>query len=233
MMTLLVIAAVLAADVDDDVTALKAREPSIESVQAAALQNFGVNPDRISGMRSAAAWKAAIPTLEVSGGATGANIDDTTVLDEYDPTKPWVTRGAKGSALEVRTTLAWDLPRIAFNPEELDVAGLAGVQKDIIVRVTQVYFARRRAQLALISAPSKDPLKRMNQEMRVEELGAVLSGLTGGWFATELANKTKEAAAAKKPMSPTTSLGTSGRVTLTREASSHSDATLRASAVAP
>ena len=192
------------ADVDADVTALKAREPAIEAVQAAALQNFGVHPERVAGMRTATAWKAAIPTFEVSGGATGANIDDTTVLDEYDPTKPWVTRGARGSALELRTTLAWDLPRIAFNPEELDVAGLAGVQKDVIVRVTQVYFARRRAQLALLSSPSKDPLKRMNQEMRVEELTAVLAGLTGGWFTQELAKKTKAAAAASSSSSVTT-----------------------------
>ena len=192
------------ADVDEDVAALKAREPGIDAVQAAALQNFGVHPERIAGLRTATAWKAALPTLEVSGGATGANIDDTTVLDEYDPTKPWVTRGAKGSALEVRTTLGWDLSRIAYNPEELDVAGLAGVQKDVIVRVTQVYFARRRAQLALLSAPAKDPLKRMNQEMRVEELTAVLSGLTGGWFATELAAKTKAAAATPKTETTTT-----------------------------
>ncbi len=199
VVALLVIVPAARADVSDDVAALKALEPPIEAVQAAALQHFGVHPDRLAGLKTATAWKAAIPTLEVSGGATGANIDDTTVLDEYDPTKPWVTRGATGSALELRTTLAWDLPRIAFNPEELDVAGLAGVQKDVIVRVTQVYFARRRAQLALLSSPAKDPLKRLNQEMRVEELTAVLSGLTGGWFVQEVAKtaeKNKAAAAA-------------------------------------
>ncbi len=180
---------------DDDVApalaALKAKEPPIEAVHAAALKHFGVHPDRIAGLRAAATWKAAVPTFEVSGGATGATIDDTTVLDEYDPSKPWVTRGATGSALELRTTLAWDLPRIVFNSEELDVAALADVQRDVITRVTQVYFARRRVQVALMI--EKDPARRISQELRVDELTALLSGMTGGWFAEAL-----------KPKPPTT-----------------------------
>ena len=182
-------------DVAAELAALKSREPPIEAVQAEALKHFGVHPDRVAGMRAAAAWKAAVPTLEVTGGATGATIDDTTVLDEYDATKPWVTRAATGSALELRTTLAWDLPRFVYNSEELDVAALASVQKDVIGKVTQVYFARRRLQVALMS--EKDPVKRITQELRVEELTALLSGMTGGWFSEAL--KPKRAAAPAAP----------------------------------
>ena len=180
-------------DVGAALAALKAKEPPIEAVQAEALKHFGIHPERVAGMRAAAAWKAAVPTFEVTGGATGATIDDTTVLDEYDATKPWVTRGATGSALEVRTTLAWDLPRIVYNAEELDVAGLANAQRELIARVTQVYFARRRAQLALHT--ESDPVRRVAQELRVEELTALLSGMTGGWFAAAL--KPKAAAPAR------------------------------------
>ncbi|MBI1946286.1 MAG: hypothetical protein HYS27_11345 [Deltaproteobacteria bacterium] len=185
------LAAASTALADDDVgaalAALKAKEPPIEAVQAKALEHFGIHPERVAGMRAAAAWKAAVPTFEVTGGATGATIDDTTILDEYDATKPWVTRGATGSALEVRTTLAWDLPRIVYNAEELDVAGLANAQRELIARVTGVYFARRRAQLALVS--EKDPVRRVSTELRVEELTALLSGMTGGWFAEALKPK--------------------------------------------
>jgi hypothetical protein len=173
-------------DVDDALKALKKSEPTVEAVQAEALKSFGVHPDRVSGLRSGAAWKAAVPTLEVSGGATGATIDDTTVLDEYDPNKPWVTRGASGNAVEVRTTLAWDLPRFVYNPEELDVARLASVQRDVISHVTQVYYARRRLQLQLLTSKAIEPAKRMAHELRIEELTAVLSGLTGGWFGRAL-----------------------------------------------
>jgi hypothetical protein len=188
---LLLAAPVLADDVSDELKALKAKEPTIDQVQQAALAHFGVNGDRVAGMRTGASWKAAIPVLELSGGATGATIDDTTILDEYDPDKPWVIRGASGNAVEVRTTLAWDLPRFIYNPEELDVARLATVQKDVITHVTQVYFARRRLQLQLASSRSADAEKRAAQELRVEELTAVLSGLTGGWFAKALAEPKK------------------------------------------
>lgn len=176
-------------DVADELKALKAKEPTVEQVQQAALRSFGVHPERVAGMRAGASWKAAIPMLELSGGATGAQIDDTTILDEYDPDKPWVIRGASGTAGEVRATLAWDLPRFVYNPEELDVARLATTQKDVITHATQVYFARRRLQLQLITSPQSDPAKRAAQELRVEELTAVLSGLTGGWFAEALKDK--------------------------------------------
>ena len=183
---LLFTTAAFADDVTEELRALKAKEPTIDQVQQAALTHFGVNGERVSGMRTGASWKAAIPVLEVSGGATGATINDTTILDEYDPDKPWVIRGASGNALEVRTTLAWDLPRFIYNPEELDVARLATVQKDVITHVTQVYFARRRLQLQMASSRTADATKRAAQELRVEELTAVLSGLTGGWFAKAL-----------------------------------------------
>jgi hypothetical protein len=168
----------------EELAALKKKEPSVEQVQQAALKYFGVNTDRVNGMRAGAAWKAAVPSLEVSGGATGANIADTTVLDEYDPVRPWVLRSASGNALELRTTLAWDLPKFIYNPEELDVASLASVQRDIITKVTQLYFARRRLQLAQLS--TKDPARKMAQELRVEELTAMISGMTGGWYAETL-----------------------------------------------
>ena len=190
-LTCALLGAALPARADDELgaalAALKAKEPPIEAVQSEALKHFGVNPERVAGMRAAASWKAAVPTFEVSGGATGATIDDTTVLDEYDPSKPWVTRGASGSALELRTTLAWDLPRFVFNAEELDVVALADVQRDVIARVTQLYFARRRLQLALLS--EKDPTRRLTVELRIEELSALLSGMTGGWFAEALKPK--------------------------------------------
>lgn len=191
LLTCVLCIAALPTRADDDAAtaldAIKAKEPPIAAVQAEALKHFGVHPERVAGLRAAASWKAAVPTFEVSGGATGATIDDTTVLDEYDPSKPWVTRGASGSALELRTTLAWDLPRFVFNTEELDVAALADVQRDVIAGVTQLYFARRRAQLALMA--EKDPARRLALELRVEELTALLSGMTGGWFAEALKPK--------------------------------------------
>src|SRR5688500_13190847 len=100
--TLVIIALAVSAqsDAEDALKKLRKSEPPIEAVQRAALDHFGVHPDRVSGMRAGAAWKAAIPTLEVSGGATGATINDTTILDEYDPVTPWVVRGASGNALE-------------------------------------------------------------------------------------------------------------------------------------
>ena len=74
------------------------------------------------------------------------------------------------------------MPNLLFNPEELDVSSLMMAQKDVINTVTQLYYERRRVQVQLLAAPPRDPVARIQLEMRIEELTARLSGLTGGWF---------------------------------------------------
>lgn len=172
-------------DLERKLEKLKAREPSVEEVQERSMRFFRVDKDRVNGMRAGAAWKAAVPWLELSGGATTAGIDETTLLDEYQPIErdlPWVKRNATGSAFEGRARASWNLPNLLFNPEELDVSSLMMAQKDVINTVTQLYYERRRVQVQLLAQPPSDPAARIQLQMRIEELTARLSGLTGGWF---------------------------------------------------
>ena len=172
-------------DIEEKLDRLKMREPIVEEVQQRSLEFFRVDNGRVNGMRAGAAWKAAVPWVEFTGGATGAGINETTLLDEYQPIEndlPWVKRNANGQAFEGKARLSWNLPNLLFNPEELDVSSLMMAQKDVINTVTQLYYERRRVQVQLLAAPPRDPVARIQLEMRIEELTARLSGLTGGWF---------------------------------------------------
>lgn len=170
---------------DSRLAKLKAREPLVEEVQDRAMRFFRVDPDRVNGMRAGAAWKALVPWFEISGGATNAGVNETTLLDEYQPIEsdlPWVKRSANGTAVEGKARASWNLPNLLFNPEELDVSSLMMAQKDVINSVTQLYYERRRLQVQLMARAPRDPVERIQLEMRIEEITARLNGVTGGWY---------------------------------------------------
>lgn len=165
---------------------LQRREPSCEEVQDKALAYFRVHPERLEWLRSAASWKAMVPTFELSTAGTAAELGEQTKLDEYSSEVNWVERGASGMAGEVRAKFAWDLPRLVYNAEELDVTGLSVVQRDVVERVTRVYYLRRRLQLQIEAQPVVDPTVQLEQELKLDELTSLLSGMTGGWFRKEV-----------------------------------------------
>lgn len=169
------------------------KEPTIREVQEAALGYFRINSERVDSMRSRALAKGAVPIAEVSGGYTKANTDEDTINREFDPNRPWIIRGTGGDAIEARAKLTWDLPKLVFNAEVLDVASLAGLQEGILKEVTRLYYMRRRLQMDRILNPSSDLATQMSKEIRLEELTALLDAMTGGWFNKAIADKGRRA----------------------------------------
>lgn len=177
--------------------ALRRDEPTVRHVQRAALRYFNVNRDQVESMRSRASWKALLPVTEVSGGFARTTIGEDTVDNINFPDEIWLARGLGGDAYEVRGKLTWNLPQLMFNPEELDVASVAGLVEGILKEATRLYFMRRRLQVELVLSPPVDLATLLSKEIRLEELTALLDAMTGGWFTKEadrlkaLARRTK------------------------------------------
>jgi hypothetical protein len=165
------------------------REPTVREVQEAALRYFKVNQDQVSSMRGRASWKALLPVTEVSGGYTRSDMDEDTMNLEFARDEPWVIRGAGGKAYEIRGKLAWNLPQLIFNAEELDVASLAGLMEGILKEATRLYFMRRRLQVDMILTPPTDQASLLTKELRLEELTGLIDAMSGGWFQRELAKR--------------------------------------------
>jgi len=60
------------------------------------------------------------------------------------------------------------------------------LRDDVLDEITRHYFERRRLQIALMTEPPKSPKARLEQELRVHELSALIDGMTGGWFSAQL-----------------------------------------------
>lgn len=168
-------------EVQDGLDALKS-EPTIQETQKRALEFFRIDPDTVGSMRSRAGWKSVLPTVGVKMRTNQSDID----LDKYDfqtdADAPVGQDLGGGKVFEVEASAAWDLPRLVFNAETLDVSSLVVLQEAILKEITRLYYTRRRLQVDLILAPPTDPATRLSKELRIEELTSTLDAMTGNLF---------------------------------------------------
>ncbi|HWE30947.1 MAG TPA: hypothetical protein VHB97_23230, partial [Polyangia bacterium] len=75
---------------------------------------------------------------------------------------------------------SWSLDRLVFDRNELrasrEAQRLAGHREELLTRVAQLYYARRRLQVDAVLQP--DAPAAVDRALEIEELTAVLDGLT-------------------------------------------------------
>lgn len=157
-------------------------EPSIQEAQRAALKFFSIDTDTVDSMRSRASTKALLPRLGARYRRTTSTLD----LDRFDFTQllDRVAGRDDGQTIgnEFEVSAAWDLSRIVFNSEVLDVSSLVVLQESVLKEVTRLFYTRRRLQVDLILSPPSNPETKLSKELRIEELTSTLDAITGNLF---------------------------------------------------
>lgn len=158
-------------------------EPTIKEVQQAALAYYQLEPERIRSMATWARRKGLFP--EIDGGVDGTlGHNFTNTQDALYPTFPYKERQAgTNDQLVWHVRGVWDLSRLAYNPEQLDIMTLNSLQETLIREVTTMYFSRRRALAGLILSPPQDEEELYYEQLRIEEMTATIDAFTGGKFA--------------------------------------------------
>jgi hypothetical protein len=168
-------------------------EPTIEEVQRVAIRYAEVEPEKIAKWRKQAAKKAWLPQVSFGldrnstdlwhweGGSTTKTEDD--ILRKGRASVDW----------EVRLT--WDLSELIWSTAQtsIDVRSRLMVQlrDDIIDEVTRIYFERLRVKAELEEGAFTTEAKRRERELRLQELTALLNGMTGGYFSESCKGKSK------------------------------------------
>jgi hypothetical protein len=157
-----------------------AAEPEVSAVVAEALRYFRVNPEVLESIRGSARARAALPLV-----AAGFRYDDDKFkrVEEQtitDPRQNDEDTNRKTNSLSVGAV--WDLRELVFNPAEVQVYGLVGIQRDIILEVTRTYYLRKQLLLLKRTKPPEDQVSAATLDLRVAEYTALLDVLTGGWF---------------------------------------------------
>lgn len=159
------------------------KEPKVAEVVDVALRYFRVHPEVMDELRSKSHTRAFLPLL-----ATGFRFDD----DRYarvetqrpDPNLN-IDESTNTRQNAISVGAVWDLRELVFNPAEVQIYGLIGVQRDIMLEATRTYYLRKQLVLRKLYKPVEDPMAAAALDMRIDEFTAILDVLTGGWFSKQ------------------------------------------------
>ena len=175
-------------------------EPTCKEVQEATLRFYKLEPERIRKMATASRVKSLVPEIEGSIdnsiGHTYTNTLDGTFpayalqragVDPMTGTngnpfgyKERVTTSNDNLLWRVRAV--WNLDRLVFNSEELDVKSLNSLEENLVREVTTLYYQRHRLIANLILSGPEEDEEIFYELLRLDEQTSTLDALTGGYF---------------------------------------------------
>ena len=163
-----------------------AHEPSVQQVQQTAIRYYQVHPDRIRSLRLTARLKALMPSIsgKFSNGIYHVNRGMVDALYRVLGNKE--DESVSGDNIGFSVSASWNLDRLIFNAEVLDVQSLIGILDGVVREVTTIYYIRRRLQIDMILRPPTDLAASISQRIRVEELTGLLDAMTGGFMTSSI-----------------------------------------------
>jgi hypothetical protein len=170
-------------------------EPDIRQTQAAALRWADLDPSRGASWRSRAQVADWLPRQwEVSVGLDQDQDRRFTTRDDFDGMaalegSAQTDADAQGMGVQVEVSARWEPRRLIFNDDELAASEESARQwrlrQEVLDEVTRVYFARRRLQVEARLNPPADWSEAARVRLQLQEWGADLDRLTGGWFSSQ------------------------------------------------
>ncbi len=159
-------------------------EPAISEIQNAAVEYAEVHPRKIQEWRAAASRKALLPTLSLGGHVSedqnvdidrgGTNDPDRFIFGPDEENRFW------------SVGLSWDLGNLIWNDDQTSIDTrsklMVELRDDILNEVTHLYFERRRLQVEMALAGTRDLPVQIQRQLRLEELTANIDALTGGYL---------------------------------------------------
>ncbi len=166
-------------------------EPTIAQVREAAIRYAEVHPEKIRHWRQQAALKALLPSVGVGlGHGRARNLD----VDEGTFPKFQLIETEDRRA-DVDLSVKWDLGELIWNQDQTTIDArsrfMVQLREDIVNELIRTYYERRRLQLALLTDPPPDQDALLEKELRIQELTALIDGMTGGYFSQQTIHQAK------------------------------------------
>jgi hypothetical protein len=159
-------------------------EPPIRQVHEAAIRYAEVEPEKILCWRKAAAKKAWLPKMTVGWDRNASSLWHWESGSSTKPDDDVLRRGK--DFLDWDLTLSWDFGELIWNNDQTSIDTrsrlLVQLREDVLDQVTKLYFERQRVKMSLNDLRIEDRKKRLEKELRLQELTASLDALTGGYF---------------------------------------------------
>ncbi|MCQ9207749.1 MAG: hypothetical protein NG740_07715 [Omnitrophica bacterium] len=164
-------------------------EPTINEVQAMAVEYAEVHPDKIRKWRRGAKLKAILPTVKF--GIDESNSDTYSL--STNPKNTSIIVGPEDITTGWDLDFTWDLSDLIWNESQTSIDTrsklMVQLRDDIVDEVTRIYFERRRLQIENSLTSPKGLKAELKRNLRVQELTAGLDGLTGSAFSASIPKK--------------------------------------------
>lgn len=168
-------------------------EPTMNQVREVAIRYAEVHPGKIAAWRTQARLRAVLPKISVTSGTNATDFRHWDTGSNPDS----LLRGERD--LDWDANISWDLADLIWSDEQTSIDSrsklMVELRDDLVNEVTRTYFERRRLQVALLTDPLADPRETLERELRIQELTALIDGLTGGYFSHNITPQHKERSA--------------------------------------
>ena len=169
------------------ILALFSHEPSVRSLQKAAMNHSMVSPGRLRSLLGRARHSGWLPEFRFR---YNRNVDDDRSTAFPTDTNPILTTQSTDLDHRFEFRFTWSLDELIFNKNEAnlyrDLRRLIELREDLLKEVTRLYFARRRMQVDMQLLPPRNLLARVRAELRLQELTANMDAVTGGYLSRRL-----------------------------------------------
>jgi len=163
-------------------------EPSAREVHKRVIQYADVANGKIKRWHAGSRLAALLPSLSFSKSfSRSATIDidrgGTNDADEY-------IIGPADSSKGGYRTLSWDFGDMIYSSDQTSIDSreklMVELRNDLLSEATRIYYERRRLQIDLVFTPPLSEQERLENLLRLDELTALLDGMTDGFFSKRL-----------------------------------------------
>lgn len=165
-----------------------ANEPTIKEIHDTVIDYNQLDPERIKRWHRLSRLKSLFPKLSLS---RQVSVDNGFDLDRGGTQDPDIyIQRPKEQSTDWSAGVSWDLSEWIFGSDQtsIDVRAKLNTElrRSIMEEATRIYFDRRQLLIRFILYPPEESLNYLNLLSDIEEKGAELDALTGGFFTQRL-----------------------------------------------
>lgn len=163
-------------------------EPSVQDLQKQTVRHNDLSQGKIKRWQAESRMSALLPDFSFDKDVNLGNSVDidrgaTNTPDEYILGPDNIDRGWGWS-------VSWDLGDFIWNSAQTNIDSRsklnAEARRDFLSELTRLYFERRRLQMEILNSRPSTELEHQERLLRMDELTALIDGLTGGYLSRKL-----------------------------------------------
>jgi hypothetical protein len=157
-------------------------EPSAREVHKRVIRYADVGNAKIKRWQALSRVAGALPSFSF-----GKNLDRNDSVTTYSG--KYIT-GPEDVSKGWDADVSWDLGDMVYSSDQTSIDSrekmMVELRNDLLSEATRIYYERRRLQIGLVFTPPLSEQEHLENLLRLDELTALLDGMTDGFFSKRL-----------------------------------------------